>query len=223
MRFQERCHGAQRRARIFRLSILTVDLTWLDGEVFQSLESEKRQKVLDHPCLVALHRCPVGCVLHLWRKKRMKLTNMSAHAAYVVLQTSWSSYNPENNRTSTFLPFPLQLSPSWRASLVPSSCWASSPCVWPSFASSSTWEPWTPSWSPWQRETSAPVGLLLVHEKPWLLHWRARLCDFLLLLFCAAADHFCFAFFLLTHLCLSFSCSLLFSSCCCCSGKDASG
>lgn len=46
MRFQERYHGAQRRARIFRLSISTVDLTWLDGEVFQSLETEKRQKVL---------------------------------------------------------------------------------------------------------------------------------------------------------------------------------
>lgn len=57
----------------------------------------------------------------------------------------------------THLSFPLQLSPSWKASSVPSFCWASSPCAWPSFASSSTWEPWTPSWSPWRMETSAQV------------------------------------------------------------------
>lgn len=77
MRFQERYHGTQRRAWIFCLSILTVDLNWLDGEVFQSLETEKTDGNFwdSH-------------VWWRWGKKRIKLTNMSAHAAYVVPQTS---------------------------------------------------------------------------------------------------------------------------------------
>ena len=63
--------------------------------------------------------------------------------------------------TSSLSP-PLQLRPSWKASSVQSSCWASSPCAWPSCASSSTWAPWTPSWIPWRRGTWKQVCVAVV-------------------------------------------------------------
>lgn len=149
------------------------------------------------------------------------------------IDTTWLSLAP-------LLSFALQLHPSWRASSVLSSCWASSPCVWPSCALSSTWEPWTPSWSPWQTETSTQVlrkhiAAETVYVRLFMLNiWPQRFSCFALPFLPALclrpnsplSAAFCSACLLLTHsFIFPFPALYLFchaASCCCCSGKDAS-